>query len=522
MSRTHALLLAPILTLLVCATSEAQLMLPHVADDLGLTQAWARRVPGLNGAQSIVDQQLFVHEKTPDEYVEIVTAAKPAAEGETPNEPTVLMRISTTRLGASGQAIGMDEATRLANNEIRRLKRRGIEATVSTRKVPRVRLYTLADDGTLENRDAESGDPIWSVNVGDRRLPYFSLGVGEKQLTVINGGNLILVDAITGEASEPIRTRKAPLFGAVNTGDYAMVPTYGSGIQGYRLSDPKFRPFLEIVAGNPLALPTKSPESTRVAWGTDRGYVYVMELQGTPSVLFRLNTDGIVNGRVAAASGDRFFFGSEAGQVYGLRATKTGRVLWSQPFGEPFYHEPIIIEDKLLIRSTFGNLYALSLENGSRQWEQSAPNIGELIGSFNDQIFLTDSSGSLGVLDLKTGARIANFNQIRPASYLVNKVTDRLYLVGDDAIVQCLRPVDEVLPNFNTQPDVEEKVEEAPATPQQDSTPFGADPGMDDDPFGAGGADDDPFGGGGDNMDDPFGGGGEDMDDPFGGDNPFG
>ncbi len=186
-------------------------------------------------AQSISDQQLFVHQKDPHEYVEIVTVPKAAADAKAPAadakapaadakapaadakagaadanaakpaEGKVLVRIRTDRVGADGKPIGLKEAERLASNEIRRLKRRGIEATINVRNVARVHLYTVGSDGTLECRDAESGQPIWLVRVGDRRLPYLSMGINEEFLTIINGSNLIKVEAATGEVMEEVR-----------------------------------------------------------------------------------------------------------------------------------------------------------------------------------------------------------------------------------------------------------------------------------------------------------------------------
>ena len=533
---------------LIATPSEAEdLMPPGVMRQLGLTQAWARPIQVPIGAQSLADQQLFVHQENPHQYVEIVVPdpeaakAEAGADGEAAAKPDaktgkVLVRIRTDRVGDDGRPIGRKEAERIANNQIRRLKRRGIEATLNFREVPRVYLYSIGTDGTLECRDAESGEPIWTVHVGDRRLHYRTIGVSEEFLTVINGANLLKVDAATGEVMEEVRMSGAPRFGALNSGDFAMIPIIGGGVEGYPLYDPTRDPFMEIVAGSALTMPTKAPDSTRVAWGTDRGFVYVMEMQGTPSVLFRLDTDGIVSGRIATANGNRFFFGSEAGQVYGLEASRSGQVLWSQPYGEPFYDAPMVADDRLLIRSTYGNLYALSLEDGSMLWDQSVPNIGNLVAAIDGRAYVTTLSGVLSVLDLKSGQRMASFGELRPTSWLTNTLTDRIYLVSQAAEVQCLRLENADLPNFLVQPVAEEQAAETKPKPKKagGTDPFGggADPfGAGADPFGAGGAGGgadpfgggaDPFGGGADAGADPFGGGaGAPMDDPFGG-NPFG
>jgi outer membrane protein assembly factor BamB len=538
------LVLFPIIVLTCNCTSASagELMTPDALSRLGLTQAWARPVHVPAGAQSIRDQQLFVHEKAPHEYV-IITAPKPtppadAATAATPDAATpdatapatpaepetiVLARIPIDRIGINGAPIGRAEAERLASNEIRRLKRRGVDAEMQVITSPRINLYTIGSDGLLECRNAETGEPIWIQRVGRPSLPYSNLGVDERYLTVVNGGNLIQVDAENGEIMREVRTQGAPAFGALNSGDFAVVPLIGGGVEGYSLHDPTRVPFRERVSGTTMAMPTKAPNSSKTAWGTSKGYVYVMELQGTPSVQFRLDTDGIVSGRIAAASKNRFFFGSESGQVYGLRATRVGEVLWSQPFAEPFYHRPLVFEEQVLIRSSYGNLFSLSVENGLQTWNGSVPNIGELLGVLDQRLYATTMSGGLVVLDVKTGKKLATFNDIRPEYFIVNNLTDRLYLVSNDGDVQCIRSEGANLPTLVSHTEPKKTVKTA--TPETDPTqapaqPVGNDPfgAGQKDPFGAGGGNNDPFGGGGGGNADPFGGGGGGGNaDPFGG-----
>ncbi len=562
MNRLLVVFLTVVLTSSHAFVSAGELMTPDAMARLGLAQAWARPVHVPAGAQSIRDQQLFVHEENPHEYV-IITAPKPAPPADAAAPPAdaaatanqdaakpadkpkpetiTLARIPTDRVGINGAPIGRAEAERLASNEIRRLKRRGVDAEMKSITSPRVNLYTIGSDGLLECRNAETGEPIWIQRVGKPSLPFSNLGVNEKYITVINGGNLIQVDAENGQIIREVRTQGAPAFGALNSGDFAVVPLIGGGVEGYSLYDPERVPFRERVTGTTLAMPTKAPNSSKTAWGTSKGFVYVMELQGEPSVQFRLDTDGIVSGRIAAASGNRFFFGSETGQVYGLRATRIGEVLWSQPFAEPFYNQPLVYEDQVLIRSSYGNLFSLNVENGLQTWNGSKPNIGDLLGVLDNRLYATTMSGGLVVLDVKTGQKLATFSNIRPEHFIANELTDRLYLVSNDGDVQCIRSEGASLPTLvsHTEPKKSIKAATIETDPTQapaqvgGNDPFGAGK---KDPFGAGGGNNDPFGGGGGgggNADpfgggggggnaDPFGGGGGDegMADPFGG-NPF-
>ena len=495
-----------------------ELMSPGTAARLGLEEVWRRQMRVPAGAGSIVDQQIIAHEADPREYIEVVAKV---AEGE---EPPVLFRIATDQIGPDGLPIGKEEAQRLARREVRRLARRVEEPTIRTSIVPRIQLYTAASNGTIDCRDAETGRPIWMAHVGNHRLNFGKMGIDDKFVTITNGGNLVKIDVTNGEPINTVRTTSIPLYGAIHAGDFSLVPTIRNGVEGYPLSDTTIDPFMEIVSGMALEPPTKSPTSSKIAWATDRGFVYVMELSGEPSVQFRLNTDGIVSGRIASADGDRFFFGSESGQVYGVRATRTGKVMWSQPYGEPFYKAPFLVNGLILLPSAYGSLFAIDEKTGLSYWDAATPNVDQILGGFDDKLFVRLLSGSLATIELETGKVIDIDNSMKPSKMLVNRTTDRLYFVNSIGTVQCLRRIGSAAPTIRRATDTgdaagaetEKAAEPAPAGPSTD--PFGAPA----DPFGAAGAD--PFGAGagtGDAMADPFGAPADAGADPFGGD-PFG
>ena len=550
----HIIATLLVISAIQSSTRADDLVSTTVLDHLGLTQSWARPITAPWGADSIAHQELVVMEDQPVEYLELVevadaASAQPADEGQPAGgvpEPKLLARLRIDLIPANGHLSSREEAERRANNEIRRLKRKGITAETRTRSVPRVHLFSISRDGTLESRDAETGEPIWMIRVGDPILPYLALGADQKQVVVVNGPNLYQVDAANGEVMSEVTTIGAPAFGATIAGDFAMVPMIGGGIECYPLRDLTLDPFLERVEGDTLALPIRSPDvgSSRTAWGTDGGFVYVMEMQGVPSLLFRLKTDGIVSGRIAAAKGNRFFFGSEGGQVYGIRATRSGEVLWSKPIGEPFYNEPIVYGDQVLIRSAYGNLFSLDAATGDRTWASPVRGVGDLMGVIDGNLYLTTLSGQCVVIDLVDGSLVSAPTDLRPANFVLNSMTNRLYLVGDQGDVQCVHSEGDSLPTFHHELSKPMKVEDTTTQPagnvkpnqpaaNGNNDPFGAggndpfgaggnDPfgaGMEEgnDPFGAGG--NDPFGGG---NNDPFGGGGDKMEDPFGNANPFG
>lgn len=537
------------------------LLSPTMADRLGVTEAWRRPLSLPAGAQSIVDQQLFVDRSSPARFVEIVRKSagkddpsgdeQPSGTGDAPSangsqqpgdgeresasnggsasggesgtgeQPAkgndVLTRIRVDRLDRFGNPIGEEEAKRIAKNEVRRLKRKGIDAEIALAEVPSVLLYTLGDDGTLECRDAESGRVRWTNSFGNRNLGYFGFGVDEEYVSVINGANLILVDATDGEVLHTKRTFHPPGRGSVHIADFVFIPTIGGGIEGHHLSDPRHDPFLEQVSGAVIQVPTVGPGTSYMAFPTESEYVYVMELEGKPSDLFRLKTDGHVRARIAAI-GDSFYFASDLGQVYAVKTTRTGEVLWTRSFGEPFLDPPSIHHGAMLLRSAYGNLYSLNLKDGTKNWSQPVAGVDQLLAVFEQQVFIRTLTGRLAVVDLESGDLVMEMAEVQPTNFLINRVSDRLYLISDSGTIQCLRPRDAELPTFKetqTAPRRDVEKEKAPAEdreraeePADDSDPFGTEPGAD--PFEAGGTD--PFGGDA-SMDDPFGG----ENDPFGG-----
>ncbi|EMI24226.1 serine/threonine protein kinase related protein [Rhodopirellula europaea SH398] len=503
------------------ALADHELLGPNETRQLGLEEVWRRNLSVPAGRQSIVDQKMIVHQTQSHVFVEIVeksgepkpAESEPVAEGEDAapeidEEVVVYARFQVDSDLSRRGAIDQKEAERLANNEIRRMKRRGIDAELRNRTIPTIRFYTLSDDGTVECRDAESGDLIWLQRVGSNMRGYGGLGVDEEFVSVVNGGELIKLDVKNGQVFGATSLEYVPLQGVVHCNGFALVPSIGDRIAGYGLVDPTIDPFAEIVAGSALAMPTHAADSNKVGWGTSQGFVYVMEMEGEPNVQFRLNTDGIVSGALAAAPGERFFFGSESGQIYGIKATREGDVLWSRPTGEPIYESPIFFNEKVFYPTTYGNLMCVSASDGYSVWPQTVPGVQKLLGAIDGKIYARSMSGSLLVMSMEDGSLLGRFPRIQPEALLVNRSTDRLYLVNNRGTMQCLRRPGSVIPKVvKSLPPVE--TEEEADTELEKQEPESTTPKIVD-PFGGdGGAD--PFG---DTMEDPFA--------PAGGQDPFG
>lgn len=494
-----------------------------VTDQPTATQEATEKVAGANDAVAAAVRPIYARYllEIPDapKPDESLTAAKPPAPPATPAAPTapeITKKSLLDRMTMSGKAsfassglLDRAEAERRARNDIRRLQRSGIEAEIQFREVPTIRMYTLADDGTIESRDAETGEIVWLVRVGDRAKGYSGFGVDDLYLTIVNGSELIKLDTSNGGFYGVEKLKFIPTRGPQHCGDFAVVPSVGYRMVAYPLSNPDIDTLTETVHGDALALPTAAIGSTKLAWGTSEGFVFVLDASSEPKMDFRLGTDGNVNGRLAAASGERFYFGSSSGQIYGLRATRTGEVMWTRPTGDPIHESPVVFGDRVLFYSTDGNLMCVDAATGADRWGRTAGGVQFIIGVIGDRIYVRTLSGAMEVLDTADGKIVHQLPGIRPRIWETNIVSDRLYLLDKQGTIQCLRRPEAEMPTLTVTTDVipandDAKQEEKKSKAPKEDTPD------DNDPFGGGA---DPFGGEGA---DPFGGGGGDSD-PFGG-----
>jgi hypothetical protein len=171
----------------------------------------------------------------------------------------------------------------------------------------------------------------------------------------------------------------------------------------------------------------------------------------------------------------------------------------------------------------------LNAQTGDQLWAQPVNDIDQIFAHAGNRIIGRDREGQLVVLDADTGDTVMRACDFPVRRFVTNADTDRVYLIGEGGMVQCLRPIGSEFPVFHRQitaePAAETKAksakkagEEPPAANKPAADPFGG-AGANEaaDPFGnapAGGAAppaaDDPFGAGAGNepMADPFGNGG--------------
>lgn len=439
-------------------------------------------------------------------------------------------------------------------------------------------LFVQTDNAMLQALDAETGKTLWAVQVGHPGHPSLRAAANENMVAVINGSHLYVVNRKNGKQLWDTEIEGAPGAGPALSDERAYVACVEGFVLSYLLQPVK-DPGVELahaVAEEPSA-EGKAPETTRreglrieqdyvpplvcqsagraivqpivtrqneaeeyVAWPTDRGYLFLGHIdrkdQDRFTVRYRLTTQagiaarptylppeaGILNdsGIVFAASRD--------GYVHAVREN-SGTALWRFSTGEPLVEPAVVVDKRVYAATQAGGMYCLDAKSGDQVWW--APDLLAFIAASKNRLYAVDRLNRLIVLDVNTGARVDALPFPTETVRIYNDQNDRVYIVSQGGLVQCLREVENVDPVVHRVPPkaapaespaakkpAGEKPEEAapagPAAPAGEN-PFGA-PAKpaDENPFGApaAGADENPFGAPAKPDDNPFGGA---ADNPF-------
>ena len=127
-----------------------------------------------------------------------------------------------------------------------------------------------------------------------------------------------------------------------------------------------------------------------------------------------------------------------------------GTVKWRYSTGYAIESSPAVVGDTTYVASSEPALHAIDSKTGDLRW--IAPGVSHFAARGKDRVFASDRFGNLLTLDAATGRRQASIAVAEGLTTLVNDQTDRVFLVNDHGLVQCLREVGAVEPTLYRQP----------------------------------------------------------------------
>lgn len=366
-------------------------------------------------------------------------------------------------------------------------------------KLDRDMLFALTSSGLLHAFNAETGETLWTAQPGPLDQAAAGPAVNDEFVAVVSGAELYVLDRASGNFlwSRPLGS--APAAAPALSAEVAYITFLNGRVEGYRLADPETFPWYSQSVGRIFHSPTVS--GSVVSWPTSRGYLYVGQAND-PRVLYRIETDSPATAPPSELN-SYLYVTSADGRVYCFNALN-GTEVWRYTVGYRASGRPAVVGERCYVASTEPMLHAVHSRTGDSLW--SVPGIIEFAAQGLKQVYGLDEFGRLLIVDRETGRYVGTLPGV-DHSAVFNEDSDRIYLVNDRGLVQCLHEIGADKPTmFRELVVVEETEEPASAeetqpveTQPEPTTPFSTEPAADDSPFSAdedAGSvfDDDPFG----------------------------
>jgi hypothetical protein len=347
-------------------------------------------------------------------------------------------------------------------------------------------LFAVTSSGLIHAFNAETGETLWTAQPGPLDQPACGPAVNDKYVAIVSGGEIYVLDRANGKFlwSRPLGS--APAGAPALSEELAYVTFLNGRVEGYHLEDPQTFPWYSQSVGRIFHSPTAS--GAVVSWPTNRGYLYVGQANEPPRILYRIETDAPATAPPTEA--DPFLYVTSAdGHLYCFDALN-GKEVWRYSMGYQATGRPAVVGDRCYVASNEPMLHALDAKTGELLW--TVPDITEFAAQGLKNVYGLDEFGRVMMIDAKTGRYVGT---LPGANYeaVFNEDSDRLYLVNDRGLVQCLHEVGAEEPTlFKAKP--AEKEEETPPTEEaappaeptqpEPTTPFGEEPAAEESPFG--------------------------------------
>ncbi len=352
-------------------------------------------------------------------------------------------------------------------------------------------LLVQTDQATVHVLDAETRQTRWVGHVGRAGGVTSPPAANEKFVVSTNGGMLYLFDRENGKVLWSRKLTSVPSTGPAISGSRVYVPLVTGMVSTFRLpsdkrdetpGEQKLKDNALNYAGKGIAYQPPIVTPLSVLWGTDAGNVYSLTTDELLPVYRFKARDSVLAGLMHR--GDHVFAASRDGYVYCLR-DPNGTARWQFSIGNPIVETPMATNDGVYVIPETGGIYKLAIDTGEEIW--SAPGVFRFVSASPTRLYTVDSAGRLVILDARSGARVGALATQNLPIKVFNRDNDRIYLLSNTGLVQCLHEVSLKEPAWHGVSPVdkaEKKEGEGSAKRSKAAKPEAADDGTD--PFGAG------------------------------------
>ncbi|MHB0958380.1 MAG: outer membrane protein assembly factor BamB family protein [Pirellulaceae bacterium] len=413
--------------------SEAGLITSQSAQRYGLDRAWFTQLNGSPAPGLAGNLQLHVSTDR-SQTVFLIT-----------DQHARTYSISDRHLDTFGQPLGVEGAQKAASEKMRLLRLEGVEATVQQNVIPDITLYATTTGGVIHAIDAETGTIRWTTPVGQSDYPTTAATVNDQWVAVINGQHLYLLRAGDGSIVEQRRLiGGVPAAGPAIAGNSVCVAMLNGSLYSYTFG-PTDTKTAEVYYAPGIVQFKPTAIGNRVLWPTNKGVITAIEI-GRAGVTYRLLLEDAVAGPLVYSPPSQLLVVTDRGYLYSFDV-KTGGVKWRFSTGDRTAEPASVVGTTVYLMSREAGMHAVSTETGEDLWW--APSARRFIAATKEKVYASTHTGTLLVLDIRSGAVISEIPIDPTNRVFVNNQTDRIYVGTSTGLVQCLHELDAYWPTIH-------------------------------------------------------------------------
>ncbi|MGI9456821.1 MAG: PQQ-binding-like beta-propeller repeat protein [Aeoliella sp.] len=338
---------------------------------------------------------------------------------------------------AGGGLVANDQALRLG------LTRAWFSQTQLDRSLQQVQsavlygdqLFVLTSAGTLHVMDAHTGRTVWIERMGDPKHPSLGPAVSDMHVALVSGSTLFVLNRSDGRREMTRELGGGAGGGPALTTSHVYVPLFSGKMEAYSLNDSEEPTWYYASTGRVFDAAAASADS--VMWPTDRGYLYVANSAGN-GVRYRFESASRITGLPAVQDGV-IYAAAASGYVHAIDEQAGGQK-WRYATGAPITRSPVVIGNRVYAATESPTLHCLNAKSGVPVWE--ARNMRQLVAVSKSSVYGINNYGDVTVIDAASGVPQGRLRTSDKTSAVINDQTDRLYLISETGLVQCLHEID--------------------------------------------------------------------------------
>jgi outer membrane protein assembly factor BamB len=321
-------------------------------------------------------------------------------------------------------------------------------------------IFALTTASTVHAMNAETGKTLWIAQIGNPDYPSVGPAVNSNRVAVLNSSDLFLLDRKDGHVLWTRNLMSATEVAPVLSETFAYVALISGRVEGFSLDSPNAEAWQYQSVGRIVCPP--SATGKYIAWPTERGYLYFGNADES-RVFFRIETGEEI---VAAPAewGSLFYVATLNGYLYCYDGS-TGRQLWRYSTGMSIISKPVVLDNKVYVASEAPALHAIDATTGKRLW--SVEGAVKFVAQAEHHIYASDRYGNLLLLDRETGAINGKITTGDGVTAMVNEQSDRIFLVSDTGLIQCLHEIGADEPTYHRATEATENADKPVAEDQE-------------------------------------------------------